>query len=81
MTDSRSRRTRASRRGRHRQSTDSKPIVQNGVPDRVSTQEPLCPVPASTRPDREFLRGEFHAPTSDTDGQTIELALADDCSC
>jgi len=31
----RSQRTRASRRGRHRQSTDSKSIVQNGVPDCV----------------------------------------------
>ena len=43
--DPRSRRTRASRRGRHRVSTDSKSIVQTGVPDCVlHNKNPLCPV-------------------------------------
>ena len=45
QTDSRSQRTRASRRGRHRVSTDSKSIVQTGVPDCVlHNKNPLCPV-------------------------------------
>jgi len=55
-TSPRSRRTRASRKGRHRNSTCSKPIVQTGVPDCVlHNKNPLCPVSASTRPDRGSL--------------------------
>jgi len=63
-TSPRSQRTRASRRGRHRVSTDSKSIVQNGVPDCVlHNKNP--PVPGAP-----LVRGRtgnscgmnFHAP-------------------
>ena len=38
------------------------PSSKTAWPTEFSTQEPLCPVPAITRPDREFLRQGFSCP-------------------
>ncbi len=77
QTDSRSQRTRASRRGRHRVSTDSKSIVQNGVPDCVlHNRIPLCPVPANTRRTLGTLLAGFSCPeTRNSDEIECQLLL------
>jgi hypothetical protein len=64
----RSQRTRASRRGRHRNSTDSKPIVQNGVPDCVlHTRTPVPGDPLVRDRTGDSCEIDFHAPKQGSD--------------
>ena len=59
-TDTRSQRTRASRRGDQRTTTGSQPIVQTGLPHCVPPRKPPCPgSPLTTRPEPDFLSKIF----------------------
>ena len=63
-TDTRSQRTRASRRGGHRITTGSQPIVQTGPPTTFPKKAPQPRSPLTTRPGKDFLSTDFHAPST-----------------